>query len=673
MTAAMKLAWLAIDPSWPFGRWTPPRRFSPVRKLGGGGFGVVYLVKDIHLGREVALKLLHPEFLRDRKAAARFRFEARQMACLRNANILTVFDSSGARQRPCFWMEYAAGGSLDARLEKQTALPIAEALWIARQVASGLHAAHRGGDRPCVVHRDVKPANIVFDSDDIAKVSDFGLAKPLVHDCFESADPTVAVSSHLVCTPGFASPEQILAATEPDPRTDIYSLGIVIYRMLTGEMPFKARNSIELLLKTVAEDVPNIRLLVQDAPEPLQLLVARMTARNREQRVQSCQEVCEEIDRVRDSMGLPTPPRIAGARFVRADPHFNLLSFSLEHPIMPQVVASGQQARRLEVERERGNYVDLAGELAAELEGAAESVGESDSTGDDERTDVTLLSPDDFFLEFMKGIREQAGDWEPKQRSLECYYLGVAFSLMERPGEAVECFRLGDLPEVHSDLATACRLLGVVAGEFRQLPRPVTKPSGDGEVYLKIVYQGPGLSGKTVNLEVVREELPSRRLSSLVGLFTEGDRTLAFDHIAVRSLRSTTVPVALGLHSSGGQVFNNATRKAVLRGVDGIVFVADSQRTMIESNVESLANVKENLELQGRSLDQIPLVMQYNKRDLKNICDVEELRTALNPEGRFPEVLSRRLAEPHGYLQTLEIIEAKVLDAHGLLTPRSQA
>ena len=153
------------------------------------------------------------------------------------------------------------------------------------------------------------------------------------------------------------------------------------------------------------------------------------------------------------------------------------------------------------------------------------------------------------------------------------------------------------------------------------------------EISCKIVYYGPGLSGKTTNLQYVHDRVPAKSRGDLISLATEADRTLYFDFLPIHVGDIGGFATKFQLYTVPGQVFYNATRKLVLRGVDGIVFVADSQRSKMDENVESLANMYENLRDNEVDARQMPVVIQYNKRDLPDICPVEELETTLNPEG----------------------------------------
>ena len=178
----------------------------------------------------------------------------------------------------------------------------------------------------------------------------------------------------------------------------------------------------------------------------------------------------------------------------------------------------------------------------------------------------------------------------------------------------------------------------------------------------KIVYYGPGLCGKTTNLHVIYGRTAPTARGEMVSLETETDRTLFFDLLPIDVGVIGGFKTRLQLYTVPGQVFYNTTRKLVLKGVDGIVFVADSQRPMLEPNKESFRNLRENLAEIGVNVDEVPLVLQYNKRDLANILSVEELDAALNPEGGF-EAFESSAANGTGVFETLKGISKLTLRA----------
>jgi signal recognition particle receptor subunit beta len=180
------------------------------------------------------------------------------------------------------------------------------------------------------------------------------------------------------------------------------------------------------------------------------------------------------------------------------------------------------------------------------------------------------------------------------------------------------------------------------------------------EISCKIVYYGPGLSGKTTNLQYVHKKIPANTKGELISLATDADRTLFFDFLPLNIGDIHGFSTKFQLYTVPGQVFYNATRKLVLRGVDGLVFVADSQRCKMDENLESLKNLEENLKEYGYDLEKLPMVLQYNKRDLPDIASLEELETQLNPKGLtcFESVATTG----EGVFDTLKCITKIVLD-----------
>ena len=154
------------------------------------------------------------------------------------------------------------------------------------------------------------------------------------------------------------------------------------------------------------------------------------------------------------------------------------------------------------------------------------------------------------------------------------------------------------------------------------------------EISCKIVFYGPGLSGKTTNLQYVHKKVPTQTRGELISLATDTDRTLFFDFLPINLGTIQGFSTRFQLYTVPGQVYYNATRKLVLRGVDGLVFVADSQLSKMDENVESLNNLMENLKEYGYKLEELPLVIQYNKRDLENVASLEELEKIINTYGR---------------------------------------
>jgi signal recognition particle receptor subunit beta len=181
------------------------------------------------------------------------------------------------------------------------------------------------------------------------------------------------------------------------------------------------------------------------------------------------------------------------------------------------------------------------------------------------------------------------------------------------------------------------------------------------EIQCKIVYYGPGMSGKTTNLEVVHKKAPNNAKGDLTSIATEGDRTLFFDFMPLDLGNIAGIKTKFQLYTVPGQVYYNSTRKLVLQGVDGIVFVADSQAEKIDENLEALENLKGNLREYGRDIESIPVVFQWNKRDLPTALPVDELERRMNPMGApsFEAVA----ATGEGVFPTLKALASLVLES----------
>jgi mutual gliding-motility protein MglA len=179
------------------------------------------------------------------------------------------------------------------------------------------------------------------------------------------------------------------------------------------------------------------------------------------------------------------------------------------------------------------------------------------------------------------------------------------------------------------------------------------------EISAKIVYYGPSLCGKTTNIQSIYTGITPEQKGKLVSLATEADRTLFFDFLPIEIANVKGFKTRLHFYTVPGQVYYNSTRRAVLTGVDGLVFVADSQRDKMEENIESLNNLEENLNYYGKTIKTLPLVIQYNKRDLQDVISVAEMNQMLNPDG-YPSTESVATSGA-GVLETLTLITKMVL------------
>ncbi|MDA1196312.1 MAG: ADP-ribosylation factor-like protein, partial [Planctomycetota bacterium] len=181
------------------------------------------------------------------------------------------------------------------------------------------------------------------------------------------------------------------------------------------------------------------------------------------------------------------------------------------------------------------------------------------------------------------------------------------------------------------------------------------------EIQCKIVYYGPGMSGKTTNLELVHAKAPDSHRGELTSIATTGERTLYFDYMPLDLGQIAGISTKFQLYTGPGQIYYKSTRRLVLQGVDGIVFVADSSREKLRENKESLADLEDNLKEMGKTVKDVPIVLQYNKRDLPDAMTIEELDLELNPHG-FPTT-EATATTGEGVFPTLKQLASMVLEA----------
>jgi hypothetical protein len=246
-------------------------------EVGRGGMGVVYRARDERLQRRVAIKVLPPELAFQSDIRARFTREAQTAARLSHPHIVPIHTVGEGEGLVYFVMGYVDGESVGGRIKRRGQLPVEEARRIMKETADALSAAHSMG----VIHRDIKPDNILLEGTrGRVMVTDFGIAKALS----QSSGATLTGAGVAIGTPSFMSPEQAAGEKEIDGRSDLYSLGVVAYQMLTGELPFYAPTVAGILMKQITEPAPDLRAKRPDAPEDLALAVSRCLEKDPENR-----------------------------------------------------------------------------------------------------------------------------------------------------------------------------------------------------------------------------------------------------------------------------------------------------------------------------------------------------------------------------------------------------
>jgi hypothetical protein len=277
-------------------------RYRLDAQIGAGGMSTVYRAFDTVLERQVAIKLLHRDIAADEDQLERFRREARAVAQLNHPHVVGVIDAGEAEPAetpgfgepvgiPYIVFEYVEGETLKDRIRRQRRLPVPEAVAYAIEIARALQAAH---DRR-IVHRDVKPQNVLIDAEGTAKVTDFGIARSLTEE-------GLTADGRVLGTTDYVSPEQALGR-DVGPQSDLYSLGIVLYEMLTGDVPFHGENQVAVAMKHVREELPDVQMRRPEVSSALAAVVDRATAKDLDRRYKTDAELIQDLE---DVLGIET-------------------------------------------------------------------------------------------------------------------------------------------------------------------------------------------------------------------------------------------------------------------------------------------------------------------------------------------------------------------------------
>ena len=265
-----------------------------VEQLGQGGMATVFKAYHANLDRYVAIKALHPAFNQDPNFEARFQREAQVVAKLEHPNIVPVYDYAEHDKRPYLIMKFVEGDTLKARMD-QGPLTADEITRIVDAVGSGLSYAHKQG----VLHRDIKPSNVLLAEDDRIYIADFGLAR------MAQAGESTLSSDMMLGTPQYISPEQAMGKSDLDNRTDLYSFGVMLYEMVVGKVPFSADTPFSIIHDHIYSPLPLPRTVNPDVPEPVERVLLKALAKEREDRFDDAAKLVEAFKAAWNEAGVP--------------------------------------------------------------------------------------------------------------------------------------------------------------------------------------------------------------------------------------------------------------------------------------------------------------------------------------------------------------------------------
>lgn len=279
-------------------------RYEVQQRIGRGGMADVFLARDLLLDRAVAIKVLFPEFATDPAFVERFRREAQSAANLNHPNIVGVYDWGRSGNTYFMAMEYVQGRTLADIVKANGRLSAQQATDVAMEVAGALGFAHRNG----VVHRDIKPANILIGAGGQVKVADFGIARALG----SAVESNLTQAGAVMGTATYFSPEQAQGG-QPDPRSDLYSLGIVLYEMVGGKPPFSGENPVSIAYKQVHDAPQPLNQLAPDVPRPFEAIVAKLLAKSPSVRYDTAEALRDDLRRFREGQPVLALTELLGA------------------------------------------------------------------------------------------------------------------------------------------------------------------------------------------------------------------------------------------------------------------------------------------------------------------------------------------------------------------------
>jgi serine/threonine protein kinase/Flp pilus assembly protein TadD len=473
-------------------------RYQVIEELGKGGMGRVYKVFDTKIKEKVALKLIKPEVASDKETIERFNNELRLARRIRHKNVCGMFDIGEAEGAHFITMEYVPGQDLRGLIRQSKQLTVGTAVAIAKQVCEGLEEAHRLG----IIHRDLKPSNIIIDRDGNAKIMDFGIARSIKAKGITGAGVMIG-------TPEYMSPEQV-EGKDVDPRSDLYSLGIILYEMTTGRVPFEGDTPFTVGVKHKSEKPQDPKQINPNLPDDLSWIILRCLEKDKAGRFQSAAELQAELAKI--EKGIPTTQRKI-PRPGRLTSREITVTFRLKRLLWPSAVAVAAILVGLSAwlifHRRAGTFA------APKIENSIAVISFQNQTGDRAYDYLQEAIPNLLITgleqsggvyvvswERLEDLLKQAG--QPNVKTID---KDLGFKLCRMEG--VESIVLGSFVKAENTFVTDVKVLDV---ESKKLLKSASA-RGEGVASIlrsqidelcRSVAEGLGLAKQKMNLEKVR-------------------------------------------------------------------------------------------------------------------------------------------------------------------------
>jgi len=472
-------------------------RYQIIEELGRGGMGKVYRALDKKLNEEVALKLIKPEIASDKKTLERFSNELKIARKISHRNIGRVYEMMEEKGTHFITMEYVPGEDLKSFIRRSGRIDIPKVLFTGKQVSDGLTEAHKQG----VVHRDLKPSNIMIDKQGDARIMDFGIARLLKAKGITGA-------GIMIGTPEYMSPEQV-ESKEVDQRSDIYSLGIILYEMVTGQVPFEGDTPFSVGMKQKGEAPPDPKKINAQIPDDLNSLILKCLEKDRDQRFQSAGEVRSELERI--EKGLPTTEKTVSRKKPITSREITV-KFSLNKPlrwgfIFAAVVIAGLLIWRLLPKKQPF--------LAPKIENSIAVISFENQTGDQSYDFLQKAIPNLLITNLERTGELYVATWERMhdllkqmgQKDVDVIDRDLGFELCRREG--IESIVTGSFVKAGDTFVTDVKVLDV---ETKKLLKGanVRGRGEDSILQTQIDELGREIS---LGLGIARQELEANQLS----------------------------------------------------------------------------------------------------------------------------------------------------------------